>query len=86
MKSVSKTDFFPVLLFLFPLKCAIKQTLEKFLASVPREADYQQQIMSMYLSCSGYTGDKNVCLERVFCEYGNAQSSITEEERDVLSM
>ena len=56
------------------------------MATVPKEADYQQQIMSMYLSCSGYTEEGNVCLDRVFCEYGNAESRISEEERDVLSM
>jgi hypothetical protein len=60
--------------------------LEKFLSSVPKETDYQQQIMSMYLSCSGYMEDSNVCLDRVFCEYGNPESKISEEERDVLSM
>lgn len=42
--------------------------------------------MSMYLSCSGYTREGNVCLDRIFCEYGNAESKISEEERDVLSM
>ncbi|KZS14887.1 Uncharacterized protein APZ42_019417 [Daphnia magna] len=62
------------------------QTLEKFLASIPKETDYQQQIMSMYLSCSGYTREGNVCLDRIFCEYGNAHSNISDEERDVLSI
>ncbi|XP_046463691.1 uncharacterized protein LOC124209641 [Daphnia pulex] len=62
------------------------QTLEKFLASIPKETDYQQQIMSMYLSCSGYTREGNVCLDRIFCEYGNANSNISDEERDVLSI
>lgn len=62
------------------------QTLEKFLSSIPKETDYQQQIMSMYLSCSGYMEDSNVCLDRVFCEYGNTESKISEEERDVLSI
>jgi len=62
------------------------QTLEKFLSSIPKETDYQQKIMSMYLSCSGYMEDSNLCLDRVFCEYGNAESTISSEERDVLSI
>lgn len=56
------------------------------MASIPKETDYQKQIMSMYLSCSGYTQEDNLCLDRVFCEYGDADSAISEEERDVLSM
>jgi len=40
----------------------------------------------MYLSCSGYMEDSNLCLDRVFCEYGNAESTISSEERDVLSI
>ena len=53
---------------------------------MPKGTDYQEQIMSMYLSCSGYTQEDNFCLDRVFCEYGNEASGIAEEERDVLSM
>jgi hypothetical protein len=35
------------------------QVLEKFLGSVPSDIKYQQQILSMYLSCSGYTDASN---------------------------
>jgi len=63
--------------------------LEKFLASVPVDgsgSDYQQRIMAMYLSCSGYLQDTNQCLDRIFCEYGHADSDISAQERDVLSI
>lgn len=64
------------------------ETLETFLASVPKDgSDYhQQRIMAMYLSCSGYTQENNVCLDGVFCQYGDAHSDMTDEERDVLSI
>lgn len=62
------------------------QVLEKFMASVPDNLNYQQQVLSMYLSCSGYTEMSNHCLDRTVCEYGNAKSSVSQEERDVISI
>jgi len=62
------------------------QVLEKFMASVPDNLNYQQQVLSMYLSCSGYTEMTNHCLDRTVCEYGNAKSSVSQEERDVISI
>ena len=44
------------------------------------------QVLSMYLSCSGYTEVTNSCLDRVVCEYANTQNSVSDEERDVISM
>jgi hypothetical protein len=40
----------------------------------------------MYLTCSGFTEDTNLCLERVVCEYAHPKSSLAKEERDVISM
>lgn len=62
------------------------QVLEQFMASVPDNLNYQQQVLSMYLSCSGYTEVANRCLDRTVCEYGNANSSVSQEERDVISI
>ena len=62
------------------------QVLEQFMASVPDNLNYQQQVLSMYLSCSGYTEQANHCLDRTVCEYGNAKSSVSQEERDVISI
>jgi len=62
------------------------QVLEKFLGSVPSDVKYQQQILSMYLSCSGYTEPSNSCLDRVVCEYSDRKSAIEEEDRDVISI
>ena len=62
------------------------QVLEKFLGSVPSQIKYQQQILSMYLSCSGYLEDSNQCLDRVVCEYSDKTSSLQEDERDVVAM
>jgi len=62
------------------------QVLEKFMASVPDNLNYQQQVLSMYLSCSGYTEMTNHCLDRTVCEYGNAKSEVSQEERDVISI
>ena len=44
------------------------------------------KVLSMYLSCSGYTEVSNVCLDRVVCEYADEDSDISEEEKDVISM
>ena len=44
------------------------------------------QVLSMYLSCSGYTEVTNSCLDRVVCEYANENNKISQEERDVISM
>ena len=44
------------------------------------------QVLSMYLSCSGYTEVTNSCLDRVVCEYANEDNQISQEERDVISM
>merc|ERR1711892_334222 len=61
------------------------QVLEKFMSSVPENTNYQQQVLSMYLSCSGYTEMTNHCLDRVVCEYAN-NNSVKQEERDVISI
>ena len=44
------------------------------------------QVLSMYLSCSGYTEVGNSCIDRLVCEYADTESDITGEERDVISM
>ena len=44
------------------------------------------QVLSMYLSCSGYTEVTNSCLDRVVCEYANENNKISQEEKDVISM
>merc|ERR1711892_992121 len=62
------------------------QVLEKFMSSVPENTNYQQQVLSMYLSCSGYTEMTNHCLDRVVCEYANNNNSVKQEERDVISI
>ena len=65
---------------------SILQVLERFLGSIPENNRYQQQILSMYLSCSGYTEQSNKCLDRVVCDYSDAKSKIKDEEKDVISM
>merc|ERR1711936_715236 len=62
------------------------QVLEKFMSSVPENTNYQQQVLSMYLSCSGYEEISNACLDRVVCEYANEESEVEQEERDVISI
>lgn len=62
------------------------QVLEKFMSSIPENTNYQQQVLSMYLSCSGYTEVTNSCLDRVVCEYANTENSVSDEERDVISI
>merc|ERR1712123_266430 len=62
------------------------QVLEKFMSSVPENTNYQQQVLSMYLSCSGYTEMTNHCLDRVVCEYANNNNNVKQEERDVISI
>ena len=70
----------------FLLLDSLAQVLEKFLGSIPENNRYQQQILSMYLSCSGYTEAQNKCLDRVVCDYSDGKSSIKTEEKDVISM
>merc|ERR1719266_2665275 len=62
------------------------QVLEKFMSTVPENMNYQQQVLSMYLSCSGYEEITNACLDRVVCEYANEESEVEQEERDVISI
>merc|ERR1712062_947765 len=62
------------------------QVLEKFMSSIPENTNYQQQVLSMYLSCSGYTEVTNSCLDRVVCEYANKNNKISQEEKDVISI
>ena len=62
------------------------QVLERFLGTIPENRRYQQQILSMYLTCSGYTEDRNHCLDRVVCDYSNPKSEIPQDEKDVISM
>jgi len=62
------------------------QVLEKFMSSVPDNMNYQHQVLSMYLSCSGYTEVGNACIDRLVCEYADDTSDITSEERDVISI
>ena len=64
------------------------QVLERFLGSIPENNRYRQQILSMYLSCSGYTEPSNKCLDRVVCDYSDSKTamSIKDEEKDVISM
>merc|ERR1712025_1187678 len=62
------------------------QVLEKFMSSIPENTNYQQQVLSMYLSCSGYTEVTNHCLDRVVCEYANNNNPVSDEERDVISI
>ena len=68
------------------MNLTLLQVLEKFLVSVPSQVKYQQQILSMYLSCSGYLEETNLCLDRVFCEYADPRSSLQDDERDVVAM
>lgn len=60
--------------------------LERFMSTIPDNMSYQQKVLSMYLSCSGYTEITNRCLDRMVCEYGNAESAVSQEERDVISI
>jgi len=62
------------------------EVLEKFLGSVPSQVKYQQQILSMYLSCSGYLEESNLCLDRVVCEYSDPTSNLQSDERDVVAI
>jgi len=64
------------------------QVLDRFLGSIPENNRYQQQILSMYLSCSGYTEPSNKCLDRVVCDYSDSKTvmSIKDEEKDVISI
>ena len=62
------------------------QVLERFLGTIPENRRYQQQILSMYLTFSGYTESSNKCLDRVVCDYSNSQSDIPQDEKDVISM
>ena len=64
----------------------LPKVLERFLGTVPDNVHYQQTILSMYLSCSGFSDADNKCLDRVVCEYSNPESKISQEERDVISM
>ena len=45
-------------------KAKFFQVLERFLGTIPENRRYQQQILSMYLTCSGYTETSNKCLDR----------------------
>jgi len=54
--------------------------------SKQQAGDYVCQVLSMYLSCSGYTEVTNSCLDRVVCEYANESNNVSEEERDVISI
>lgn len=65
---------------------SLSQVLERFLGTIPENNRYQQQILSMYLSCSGYTEPNNQCLDRVVCDYSDDKSAINTEEKDVISM
>ena len=56
------------------------------LTSMKNSADMVTQVLSMYLSCSGYEEITNACLDRVVCEYANEESDVEQEERDVISM
>jgi len=62
------------------------QVLERFLGTIPENRRYQQQILSMYLTCSGYTESSNKCLDRVVCDYSNVNSDIPQDEKDVISI
>ena len=62
------------------------QVLEDFLSTMPKNNTYQAKMLSMYLSCSGYTDEQNLCLDRVVCEYTSKDSGLKREERDVISM
>lgn len=43
-------------------------------------------MLSMYLTCSGYTQEDNHCLDRVVCEYAHPESGLKKDERDVIAM
>ena len=43
-------------------------------------------MLSMYLTCSGYTQDDNLCIDRVVCEYANEESNLKKNEREVIAM
>ena len=62
------------------------QVLEGFLGKIPQNDTYQQRLLSMYLTCSGYTDNSNTCLDRVVCDYASPNSSLAKEEKDVISM
>ena len=59
--------------------------LEHFLGKVPANDNYNQRLLSTYVTCSGYTSN-NYCLERVLCEYSSPFSRLGDEEKDVISM
>lgn len=60
--------------------------MEHFLSQMPKNDTYQQKMLSMYLSCSGYTLESNRCLDRVACEFSAKDSKLKQEDRDVISM
>ena len=60
--------------------------LQLTLMEKKNSADVVTQVLSMYLSCSGYEEITNACLDRVVCEYANEESDVEQEERDVISM
>ena len=62
------------------------QVLEEFLGQVPKNDSYQQKLLSMYLTCSGFADPHNLCLDRVVCEYSSPESDLNKQERSVISM
>ena len=63
MSLVARFLCIPFFVFFFK-KAKFFQVLERFLGTIPENRRYQQQILSMYLTCSGYTETSNKCLDR----------------------
>ena len=62
------------------------ELLEKYIAKVPDHEKEQERLMATYLTCSGFTEDRNGCLDRIVCEYSVEPSRMPDLDKDVISM
>lgn len=62
------------------------EVLEKYIAAAPEHEKQQEKLMASYLSCSGFTESQNACMDRVVCEFSVQPSSMSDLEKDVITM
>ncbi len=62
------------------------EVLEQYIAKVPDHEEQHEKLMATYLSCSGFTEERNGCIDRIVCEYSVQPSGMADLERDVISM
>ena len=60
------------------------QVLEDFLGQAPKNESSQQRLLATYLTCSGFTEARNLCLDRVVCDYSSEK--LSKKEKDVVSI